>query len=123
MTIDFRTRPLVILGAGYTSKFLYAFSRQCGWETYGTSRQPDRHLAHIAPERRIEFDLLNPSTWTHIPTNAHLDGHARSLAQRLCAFVDADAPSRRRCLIACLGGHVARIRVLSPYTGSRAIPG
>ncbi|MGB0910580.1 MAG: NAD-dependent epimerase/dehydratase family protein [Nitrospirales bacterium] len=70
--ITLQSRPLVILGAGYTSRFLYPLARIQGWRTYATSRTPATHLTHIDREDRIEFDLMREETWNNIPQDAHL---------------------------------------------------
>lgn len=69
---NIRSHPLVILGAGYTSRFLYPLAQAQGWQTYATSRSPSTHLTHIDPADRIEFDLLREGTWNNIPSDAHL---------------------------------------------------
>ncbi len=37
-----------------------------------TSRRPDANLSRVAPDRRIAFDLEQPSTWDRIPNDADL---------------------------------------------------
>ena len=69
---DFCSRPLVILGAGYTSQFLYPVAKANGWHTYATSRNPTNHLNHIPEKDRLTFDLLDSESWNHIPPKAHL---------------------------------------------------
>lgn len=64
--------PLVILGSGYTGSRIYRKAVQAGWETFATSRKPDRHLGDLPRAHRIEFDLSQSSTWTSIPNPAHL---------------------------------------------------
>ncbi len=62
---------LVILGSGYTARFVLPAIRQYT-AVFATSREPDRHLSHIQPDRRIRFDLTQQDTWTNIPTDADL---------------------------------------------------
>ncbi|UCE63279.1 MAG: hypothetical protein JSU59_10475 [Nitrospirota bacterium] len=69
---DPRSHPLVILGAGYTGRFLYPLARAQGWDTLATSRAPAAHLLPIHSSHRIEFDLLRKETWGNIPDPAHL---------------------------------------------------
>lgn len=63
---------IVILGAGYTGRFLYARARAHGLETRVTSRCPEDHLAFAPSEHRLEFDLEREDTWRNIPEGADL---------------------------------------------------
>lgn len=63
---------LVILGAGYTARFLLPLAQRRYSCVLGTSRDPDRHLAHLPADRRIRFDLMQPGTWPNIPTETDL---------------------------------------------------
>jgi nucleoside-diphosphate-sugar epimerase len=58
---------LVILGAGYTARFLLPLALRRYSYVLATSRYPDRHLGHLPPDRRIRFDLMQPLTWPNIP--------------------------------------------------------
>jgi len=69
---DLRSRPLVILGAGYTGKFLYPLAKAQGWQTYATSRNLSNHLTHVEKEDRLYFDLAQRESWNEIPPTAHL---------------------------------------------------
>ena len=66
------SRPLVILGAGYTGRFLYSLATAQGWETYATSRTPKLNLPHIPQDRQIEFDLSRSTTWGNLPKGANV---------------------------------------------------
>lgn len=63
---------IVILGAGYTGRFLYARAAEHGLETRVTSRSPDTHLTFAPVEHRLEFDLQREATWPQIPPGADL---------------------------------------------------
>jgi hypothetical protein len=58
---------LLILGAGYTGRFLAAEVSAEGRVVLSTSRNPDRQLAHVPQPQRLIFDLAQPDTWTNIP--------------------------------------------------------
>ncbi len=64
--------PLVILGAGYTGRFLYHQALQQGWIVYASSRSPDAHLSFVDPLAQILFDLEQPSTWANLPYPANI---------------------------------------------------
>ncbi|MDE0405154.1 MAG: hypothetical protein OXI53_07550 [Nitrospira sp.] len=59
--------PLVILGAGYTGRFIYRVARRRRRPVFATSRDPDAHLTFAQPRHRIRFDLRQPETWAQIP--------------------------------------------------------
>lgn len=63
---------LVILGSGYTARFVLPLAERRYSLVLATSREPDRHLNHIQPNRRIQFDLTRQETWKNIPTDADL---------------------------------------------------
>lgn len=63
---------LVILGSGYTAKFLLPLAQHYYSHVFATSRDPDRHLTHLSHDQRIRFDLVRPETWQAIPTSADL---------------------------------------------------
>ncbi len=64
--------PLVILGAGYTGRFIYHAAQQQGRVVFATSRYPAAHLSFAQPDHRIFFDLQQPETWAHIPTRSDI---------------------------------------------------
>ncbi len=97
---DFRSRPLVILGAGYAGKFLYALAKTHGWETYVTSRNPTAHLPSVAKEDRVTFDLLDRETWNQIPKDAHIIWCFPALPQGAAVnFIEARSQNRGRLLM------------------------
>lgn len=61
------TTSLTILGAGYTARFLLPQASRRYGQVLATSRDPDRNLRHLAPDRRIQFDLSRRDTWRHLP--------------------------------------------------------
>ncbi|MGH8866043.1 MAG: hypothetical protein ACREVZ_15605, partial [Burkholderiales bacterium] len=63
---------IVILGAGYTGRHLYALAKAKGLTVIASSREPIRHLAYAEPADRMPFDLASRSTWRNIPNHAHL---------------------------------------------------
>lgn len=65
-------RPLVILGSGYTARFLWPLVAGRPSKVFATSRSPERHLDYVHTEQRIRFDLSQPDTWTNIPHKADL---------------------------------------------------
>lgn len=67
-----RRHSLIILGAGYTASFLLPLAHQRYAQVFATSRDPNRHLAYLPPEQRLRFDLTQPETWNHIPTETDL---------------------------------------------------
>lgn len=64
--------PLVILGAGYTGRFIYHAARQHRRPVFATSRNPDAHLSFAQPDHRILFHLQEPGTWTQIPPQSDI---------------------------------------------------
>ena len=64
--------PLVILGAGYTGRFIYHAARQHRRPVFATSRTPKAHLSFAEPDHRIFFDLQQPDTWTQIPPQSDI---------------------------------------------------
>jgi hypothetical protein len=63
---------LVILGSGYSGRFLVPLALRQHKRVFATSRNPDRHLSTLPPDRRIHFDLERPATWTNLPDTADL---------------------------------------------------
>ncbi len=58
---------LLILGAGYTGRYLVTEASSQSRVVLSTSREPDRQLTHVPPTQRLKFDLAQPDTWTNIP--------------------------------------------------------
>ena len=66
------TRPLIVLGSGYTGLRLHRMGGSQGRTVRATSRNPLANLAGIPSEQRLQFDLGQPSTWSNIPAGADL---------------------------------------------------
>ena len=64
--------PLIILGSGYTARFLWPLVADRSPTVFATSRAPEEHLGHVPPVQRLRFDLSQPDTWANIPHNADL---------------------------------------------------
>ena len=64
--------PLIVLGSGYTGRFLATQALGHDRVVLSTSRDPDQRLTHVSPVQRIRFDLAQPETWTNIPAPADL---------------------------------------------------
>ncbi|WP_146216062.1 hypothetical protein [Nitrospira lenta] len=64
--------PLVILGSGYTARFLWPLVADRAPNVFATSRAPEQHLSHIPTAQRLRFDLSQPDTWANIPREADL---------------------------------------------------
>ena len=64
--------PLVILGAGYTGRFIYRAARRRRPPVFATSRDPEAHLTFTRPGHRLFFDLRQPDTWTRIPPRSDI---------------------------------------------------
>ncbi len=64
--------PLVILGAGYTGRFIYHAARQHRRPVLTTSPSPAAHLSFAKPDHRIFFDLRQPETWAQIPPQSDI---------------------------------------------------
>lgn len=64
--------PLVILGSGYTGRWVYRLRRESCRSVFVTSRDPDSHLAYAEADERRHFDLRQPDTWRSIPPAADL---------------------------------------------------
>jgi len=61
------TESLVILGSGYTARYVLPLAEPRYTHVLATSREPDKHLSHVAADRRVRFDLHDQTTWNHIP--------------------------------------------------------
>ena len=65
-------RPIVILGSGYTGHWIYELARQQSLPILASSRHPETRLPDVAPDARIRFDLMDPSSWAGLPSQADL---------------------------------------------------
>ena len=91
------SKTVVILGAGYTARFLLPLASHHYAHVLATSRVPEKHLSHIAPNRRIRFDLTQQDTWKNIPTETDLLWCFPAVPLHLVQEFSAtfDSPSRR----------------------------
>jgi nucleoside-diphosphate-sugar epimerase len=64
--------PIIILGAGYTGRYLDSALTVISRPFFATSREPEKNLSHVSADRRMKFDLEQPSTWLSIPARADL---------------------------------------------------
>jgi len=65
-------KTLVILGSGYTARFLWSLVTDRWPTVFATSRTPEQNLGYLPPNRRLRFDLSQPDTWINIPRDADL---------------------------------------------------
>jgi len=65
-------KSLIALGSGYTARFLLPLASRQYTHVFATSRDPDRQLGHVAPDRRVRFDLTKQDTWKNIPAETDL---------------------------------------------------
>ncbi len=66
------THPIIILGSGYTGRYLAGSLATTSRPFFATSREPDRNLSSMPADKRMRFDLQQPSTWQNIPDSADL---------------------------------------------------
>jgi len=91
---------LVILGAGYTSRFLYARAIANGVQTLVTSRAPDSHLSFAPPAHRLAFDLEQETTWRCFPAGVDLVWcFPAAPLDTITAFADVALSKARRVII------------------------
>ena len=91
------THPIIILGSGYTGRHLAGALTTTARPFFATSREPDKNLSHVPADRRMKFDLAQPSTWPNIPVTADLIWCFPATALELVqAFARSlDGPPRR----------------------------
>lgn len=63
---------LIILGSGYTARFLVPHAERQYTRVLATSREPTKNLGYLTPDRRLRFDLARPDTWTILPGSADI---------------------------------------------------
>lgn len=91
---------LVILGSGYTARFVLPLAERHYSLVLATSREPNQHLTHIQPDRRIQFDLAQQDTWKNIPTDADLLWcFPATPLDRVKQFAATLAPCSRRLVV------------------------
>jgi len=65
-------KTLIILGSGYTARFLFPLAARQYPNVFATSRDPATHLSHLLPEQRLRFDLAQPETWKTLPDSSNI---------------------------------------------------
>jgi len=95
------THPIIILGAGYTGRYLASALTATSRPFFATSREPEKNLSHVPAGRRMKFDLEQPSTWLDIPARANLICcFPATPLEQVQAFSRAlDAPARRMVVL------------------------
>lgn len=103
------TRPLIVLGSGYTGLVLHRIGTSQGRTIHATSRNPLTNLAAIPSEQRLQFDLEQPSTWSNIPADADLIWcfPATPLEQVQAFARTLDAPTRRMVVLGSTSAYEA----------------
>jgi nucleoside-diphosphate-sugar epimerase len=66
------SHPIVILGSGYTGRYLASALSKGSRRYFASSREPANHLPHVPQTQRIQFDLGQQETWKNIPEEADL---------------------------------------------------
>ncbi len=66
------SHPIVVLGAGYTGRYLVDRLAGRARDHYATSRTPTLNLGYLIPNRRLRFDLADARTWANVPREADL---------------------------------------------------
>lgn len=95
-------RSLIILGSGYTAKFLLPLAQHRYTQVFATSRDPERHLGHLSPDQRIQFDLAQPDTWEAIPPSTDIIWCFPAIPIELVRqFADAAALRTSRLVVLC----------------------
>lgn len=91
---------LVILGSGYTAKFLQPLAQNRYSHVFATSRDPDRHLTDLRLDQRIGFDLARPETWQEIPASADIVWCFPAVpSESVRQFADAASLRTRRLVV------------------------
>ncbi len=65
-------RSVLILGSGYTGRFLTEALLQESRDFLATSRSPEQHLSHLSADKRLRFELGQSDTWKHVPAHADI---------------------------------------------------
>lgn len=66
------SHPIVILGSGYTGRYLASALSKGSRRYFASSREPANQLPHVPQAQRIQFDLGHQETWKNIPQEADL---------------------------------------------------
>jgi nucleoside-diphosphate-sugar epimerase len=91
---------IVILGAGYTGRYIYARAIAQGLSVLVTSRARDTHLTFAPPLHRIQFDLDRKETWCHIPPGADIIWCFPAMPlEVVSAFAETELRKARRIVV------------------------
>lgn len=91
---------IVILGSGYTGKFLAATLTTTSRPFLATSRLPQKNLTHLPESKRLHFDLAQQRTWPQIPVNADILWCFPAVPVELVReFAEAASLSTRRLIV------------------------
>ena len=103
------THPIIILGAGYTGRYLASALTATSRPFFATSREPDKNLSQVPAGRRVRFDLEQPSTWPNIPADADLIWcFPATPLEEVQAFARAlHAPARRMVVLGSTSAYEA----------------
>ena len=92
--------PLVILGAGYTGRFIYRAARRRRRPVFATSRSPATHLTFAQPGHRLFFNLHQPETWAHVPARSDIVWCFPALPRDVaCAFAQHAVDRNSRLIL------------------------
>ena len=108
-------RPIVILGTGYTGRWIQQVAREQSLPILASSRRPEQHLRDTAQTARIQFDLDQPSTWSALPLEADLIWTFPAVPlEQVQAFAQYSCTQSRRLVV--LGSTSAYDRGGEPMT-------
>lgn len=65
-------RRLMILGSGYTGRWIYQLATQRSMSVLASSRRPELHLSYVEPNARLRFSLDDPATWPSLAPDVDL---------------------------------------------------
>lgn len=94
------TRPIIILGTGYSGRHLTKALTATSRPFFATSREPDTNLVQVPTGRRMKFDLEQPSTWLNLLPSADLIWcFPATPLEQVQALVRTLATSHRRIVV------------------------
>jgi nucleoside-diphosphate-sugar epimerase len=93
-------RPLIILGCGYSGRWIYRLAKRRSPQVLASSRQPEGQLSTVDPQDRLRFDLADSSTWSALPPGADLIWTFPAAPLELVqAFADRQGMAFRRLVV------------------------
>jgi hypothetical protein len=91
---------IVILGSGYTGKFLAPILTTTSRPFLATSRSPQKKLTYLPESKRLHFDLAQQRMWPQIPVNADILWCFPAVPMELVReFAEAASLSTRRLVV------------------------